>query len=165
MIKYILFCLLSGLACEEAIQAQDLAAFHLYHPEEDAAAGIQNALIQAKATHKNLFVQIGGNWCIWCARFYELSTGDPQIDSAFKANYIVYHLNYSKENENLPIMARLGHPERFGFPVFVILNTEGTLVHIQNSSYLEQGKGYNKGQIISFLNDWSPRALDPATYK
>jgi len=59
----------------------------------------------------------------------------------------------------------LGHPERFGFPVFVILNTEGTLVHIQNSSYLEQGKGYNKGQIISFLNDWSPRALDPATYK
>lgn len=163
--KYILLFLLAGVISREAAMGQDMGAFHLYHPEEDAAAGIKDAVKLAKEGHKNVFVQIGGNWCIWCARFHELSTSDPQIDSAFKANYIVYHLNYSKENENLPMLARFGHPERFGFPVFVILNAEGTPVHIQNSSYLEQGKGYNKGQIISFLNDWSPQALDPATYK
>ncbi len=164
MKKYF-FLLLMGLACAVGTHAQDLSTFRLYHPEEDAAAGLLNAEHEAEAAHKHVFVQIGGNWCIWCARFYELSKNDPQIDSAFKANYVVYHLNYSKENENLPILAKLGYPQRFGFPVFVILNSQGNTLHIQNSGYLEQGKGYNKGQIISFLNDWSPRALDPSTYR
>jgi thiol:disulfide interchange protein len=149
-----------GLACG----AQDLSTFHAYHPEEDAVAGVQKAIKTAAANHKNVFLEIGGNWCIWCARFYELSRQDRQIDSAFNANFIVYRLNFSKENENLPLMAMLGYPQRFGFPVFVILNDKGAPVHIQNSEYLEQGKGYNKEKIISFLNDWSPRALDPASY-
>jgi hypothetical protein len=164
--RYLLFCCICLLGCAGGtLRAQDLSSFHLYHPEEDGAAGIRRAIGEAAAAHKNVFIQIGGNWCVWCAKFYELSTTDPQIDSAFKANYIVYHLNYSRENRNLPILAGLGYPQRFGFPVFVILNSQGTPVHIQNSSYLEQGKGYNKSQIISFLNDWSPQALDPATYR
>jgi thiol:disulfide interchange protein len=153
-------CLLSGFAAS----AQDLSTFHIYHPEEDATAGIRSAVKAAAQIHKNVFVQIGGNWCIWCARFHQMSTTDPQLDSAFSANFIVYHLNYSKENMNLPLLAMLGYPQRFGFPVFVILNEKGTPVHIQNSEYLEQGKGYNKEKILSFLNDWSPRALDPASY-
>lgn len=144
--------------------AQDLTTFHGYDPKADAESGLAAAIKDAKAAHKNVFVEIGGNWCIWCARFYQLSTTDHQIDSAMNADYVVYHLNYSEENMNRPIMARLGHPERFGFPVFVILTPDGTPVHIQNSSYLEQGKGYNKQQIIGFLNDWSPAALNPASY-
>lgn len=162
MYKYILLlCLLAGATRTEA---QDLPGFHAYHPEEDAMAGVQKAIRQAAAARKNVFLQIGGNWCVWCAKFYDLCQHDPQIDSAFQANFIVYKVNFSKENMNLPLMAMLGYPQRFGFPVFVILNDKGTPVHIQNSEYLEQGKGYNKEKIISFLNDWSPRALDPASY-
>jgi hypothetical protein len=157
--------LLAGLlAGAGTLRAQDLPGFHAYHPEEDAAAGVQRAIRSAAAVHKNVFLQIGGNWCTWCARFYDLCEHDMQIDSAFRANYIVCHVNFSRENENLPLMAMLGYPQRFGFPVFVILNDKGTVVHIQNSEYLEQGKGYNKEKIISFLNDWSPKALDPASY-
>jgi thiol:disulfide interchange protein len=163
MKQYILICALIG-GFSLGLSAQDLSTFHVYRPEEDAVASLQQAVQTAAAAHKNVFVQIGGNWCIWCARFYQLSTSDPQIDSAFKADFIVYHLNYSKENLNLPILAKLGYPQRFGFPVFVILNSTGAPVHIQNSEYLEQGKGYNKEKIISFLNDWSPKALDPTTY-
>jgi thiol:disulfide interchange protein len=146
------------------LRAQDLNTFHAYHPEEDAAAGLQRAVKAASTAHKNVFVQIGGNWCIWCARFAELTSADHQLDSALNEGFIVYHLNYSKENMNLPLLARLGYPQRFGFPVFVILNDKGSPVHIQNSEYLEQGKGYNKEKILSFLNDWSPKALDPASY-
>ena len=69
--------------------SQDLSTFHAYHPEEDAIAGVQKAVKTAAANHKNVFLEIGGNWCIWCARFYELSRQDRQIDSAFNANFIV----------------------------------------------------------------------------
>jgi thiol:disulfide interchange protein len=148
--------------------SQDLKKFNLYKPEEDAEAGIAKAVAKAKAENKNVFIQIGGNWCIWCARFNDLVTTDKSIDSLIAANYVVYHLNYSKENKNEKLLAKYGFPQRFGFPVFLVLNSSGTLLHTQNSGYLEAGgdsKGYNVNSVKGFFNDWSTAAFDPAKYK
>ena len=41
------------------------------------------------------------------------------------ANYVVYHLNYSKENYNAKLLTKYNFPQRFGFPVFLILDGEG----------------------------------------
>jgi thioredoxin-related protein len=146
--------------------SQDMKKFHLYLPEENAEQGIADAVKKAKSEGKNVFIQIGGNWCIWCARFHEFVTNDPQIDSLVKANYVVYHLNYSKENYNAKLLAKYGYPQRFGFPVFLVLDGDGKLLHIQNSAYLEDGeKSYVRKEVIGFFNDWTPKALDPKTYK
>ena len=61
-------------------------------------------------------------------------------------------------------MAKLGYPQRFGFPVFIILDKEGKRIHTQNSAYLEQDKSYSKEKIMEFLNNWNPTALDPKQY-
>ena len=145
--------------------SQDLSKFNLYHPEEDAEAKIAEAVKKAKAENKHVFIQAGGNWCIWCARFNDLATTDGGIDSLVKANYVVYHLNYSKENKNEKILARYGYPQRFGFPVFIILDGSGNRLHTQNTSYLEEGKGYSRKAVLDFLNDWSPAALDAKHYQ
>jgi thioredoxin-related protein len=147
------------------VYSQDLSKFNLYKPTENAELKIAEAVKTAKATGKHVFVQIGGNWCIWCARFNDFVTKDSAIDSLIKANYEVYHMNYSPENKNLPLLAKYGFPQRFGFPVFLVLDGTGKLLHIQNSSYLEQGKGYSKSIVMGFFNDWSPAALKPAQYK
>lgn len=144
---------------------QDLAKFHLYDPSANAKTDISAAIHKAKKENKHVFIQIGGNWCIWCARFNQVVTGDSQLDSAMNADYIVYHLNYSKENKNREMLARFGYPQRFGFPVFVILGADGRPIHTQNSAYLEEGKGYNKQKILEFFDNWSVRALDPSQYK
>ena len=99
--------------------SQDMKTFKLYKPEENAEQKIDEAVKQAKAEGKHVFIQIGGNWCIWCARFNDFVTTDKSIDSLIKANYIVYHLNYSKENKNEKLLAKYGFPQRFGFPVFL----------------------------------------------
>jgi hypothetical protein len=63
-------------------------------------------------------------------------------------------------------LARYGFPQRFGFPVFLILDGNGKLLHTQNSAYLEDGnKSYKKEVVMGFLGDWSPTALDPGQYK
>ena len=80
-------------------------------------------------------------------------------------NYVVYHLNYSKENYNTELLKKYKFPQRFGFPVFLILNEEGDLIHTQNSEYLESGNGYDKGKVTSFFNNWSIKALDSSNYK
>lgn len=145
--------------------SQDMKAFKLYKPEENAEQKIDAAVKQAKAEGKHVFIQVGGNWCIWCARFNDLVTTDKSIDSLVQANYIVYHLNYSKENKNEKLLAKYGFPQRFGFPVFLVLDASGKLLHTQNSVYLEEGKGYNNKTVAAFFNDWSPKGLDPNQYK
>lgn len=145
--------------------SQDMKTFNLYKPEENAEQKIDAAVKQAKAGGKHVFIQVGGNWCIWCARFNDLVTTDKSIDSLVKANYVVYHLNYSKENKNEKLLARYGFPQRFGFPVFLVLDAGGKLLHTQNSVYLEEGKGYNTKTVAAFFNDWSPKGLDPNQYK
>ncbi len=144
---------------------QDMTKFKLYHPEENAEKGIASAVEMAKKENKQVLVQIGGNWCIWCARFNEFVTGDKSIDSLVQANYVVYHLNYSPENKNDKLLAKYQFPQRFGFPVFLILNGKGDLIHIQNSEYLEEGKGYSKNKVIEFFKGWTTAALDPKQYQ
>jgi thioredoxin-related protein len=145
--------------------AQDMKAFKLYNPYENVDSALQVVYKKAAAQNKQVFIQIGGNWCVWCARYNEFVTKDTQIDSLVNANYIVYHLNYSPENKNSKTLAKLGFPQRFGFPVFIILDAKGNRLHTQNSAYLEKEKSYNKALVMEFYKHWTKTALDPAQYK
>src|SRR5260221_10102783 len=100
-----LLCCLSILLARISF-SQDLSKFHLYTPEDNAEKQISTALKKARKEGKHVFIQIGGNWCIWCARFNEFINNDAQIDSSIKAGYVVYHLNYSKENLNARLLAK-----------------------------------------------------------
>jgi len=138
---------------------------HLYDPKANPEKDIAAAVKKAKAEHKFVMIQAGGNWCSWCLLFNKTVHEDKQLDSALNANFIVYHLNYSPENLNSAEFARLGYPQRFGFPVIIILDDKGNRIHTQQTDYLEQGKGYNKETVLEFFQNWSPKALDPNTYK
>lgn len=159
----ILLSLCFSLVLSAMVTAQEKPK--LYHPEADAQADVQNALKKAQAEGKHVFLQIGGNWCSWCIKFNKFTTADAQIDSLFKANYVIAHVNYSKENQNLALLEKLQYPQRFGFPVFLILNEKGERIHTQNSAYLEKGDGYDKAKILEFLGAWNKNALDPKQYK
>ena len=138
---------------------------HLYNPAANATAEIAKAVLQAKKQGKFVLIQAGGNWCSWCLRFNKFVADDPQLDSIVKASFVVYHLNYSKENLNKEVFAKYGYPQRFGFPVFILLDGSGNRLHTQNSGYLEEGKGYNKDKVLEFFKNWVPAALDANSYK
>jgi thiol:disulfide interchange protein len=136
----------------------------LYNPAADAKADIAAAVKTAQAQHKNVLLQIGGNWCVWCLRFNDLVTKDADLTKYLTDNYVVLHVNWSPENKNEKVLADLGYPQRFGFPVFVVLDGKGTRLHTQNSGYLEEGKGHSKAKVMEFFQGWAPAALDPKSY-
>ena len=136
----------------------------IYDPQADASAQLEQAISKAKAQDKHVLLQIGGNWCPWCLRFHNFCTENQQIDSLMRENYIWIMINYSRKNKNMEIMKQLGFPQRFGFPVLVILNADGERIHTQNSGYLESGNSYNAKNVIRFLKNWSPKALKPENY-
>jgi thioredoxin-related protein len=137
----------------------------LYDPKANAATDIAGAIKRARLENKHVILQAGGNWCSWCIEFNRFVHADPQIDSLLNKCFVIYDLNYSEENQNKQVFADLGYPQRFGFPVFIILNQEGNRIHTQNSGYLEQGRSYNKQKVMDFLLQWTPQALDPSLYK
>ena len=133
---------------------------HIYNPDADARADIAAAVKQAKAENKHVLLQIGGNWCPWCIKLHGLETSDLQIDSLLKADYVIVLVNVPKEKEkrNPDLMASLGNPQRFGFPVLVVLNKEGERIHTQDSWYLEQDKSYDREKLMHFLKMWNVAA-------
>ena len=137
----------------------------LYNPAANVEKDVAAAVKKAKVENKHVLLQIGGNWCVWCYRFNAFVTQDTSLKKLTDENFVVYHLNYSKENKNLPYLKKLGNPQRFGFPVFVVLDASGKQLHTQDSSLLEEGKGYSADKVKSFLHNWSPAALDEKNYK
>ena len=135
-----------------------------YNPNADAKADFKNAIAKAKSENKHVLIQVGGNWCSWCIKFHKFATADTKIDSIIKADYIYILLNYSKENKNLDILKTLQNPQRFGFPVFVILDGNGVLLHTQDSGLLELDKGYDPRKTATFLKQWNVKAIDPNNY-
>jgi thioredoxin-related protein len=131
----------------------------IYDPSADAKAGVAEALQLAKVDGKHVFLQIGGNWCPWCLRFNKFIHEDSRLDSLVKANYEVVKVNFSKENENRALLSTLDYPQRFGFPVFVILDSDGKRIHTQDSGLLEDGAGYSKEKVATMLTQWSADAM------
>ena len=132
---------------------------HIYDPNAYAREDIASAVKQAKAENKQVLLQVGGNWCPWCVKLHGFMAEDLQIDSILKTDYIRVMVNYSKENKNEEIMKMLGNPQRFGFPVLVILDQNGTRLHTQDSWYLEKDKYYDKEKVMHFLEMWSVAAV------
>ena len=160
MIKFLVFFTLSFSTIQAMAQDNKL-----YHPYANAAKDIAAALKKASSEKKYVLIQAGGNWCSWCIEFARFAKATPKIDSVINAGFVWYHLNWSKENENKKIFANYGFAQRFGFPVFIILNEKGERIHTQNSEYLEDGKkSYNPAKVQAFLEMWSPRALNPRMY-
>lgn len=138
----------------------------LYNPAADAEKDIAAAVKKARAENKYVLLQGGGNWCSWCLEFARFCKADPGIDSVMKSAFVWYHLNWSKENKNNKIFARYGYPQRFGYPVFIILDGKGERLNTQNSEYLEDGKkSYDAQKVKAFLQMWSPRALNAKMYQ
>ena len=128
---------------------------------------IDQALVKAKAEGKLVICQVGGNWCPWCLRFADFITNDSTISKVVEENFEYIHVNYNPRKSGGPeqqqiaaaLMKRLNNCGRFGFPVFVVLDEEGKVIHIQDSSFLEEGQGYNQAKVLRFFKNWTPQAV------
>ena len=139
----------------------------IYDESIDPMEQIDKAVAKAKAQGKHVVCQVGGNWCRGCLLFADYITKDAEISSMIDDNFVYIHVNYNpreradeaKAQKNAKLLKRLNNPGRFGYPVFVILDAEGKVIHIQDSSFLEQDNSYNKEKVMRFFRNWTPKAV------
>lgn len=150
------------------IQAQK-SLKKVYNETVNPIEQIDQAIVKAKTEGKFVICQVGGNWCPWCLRFADFITNDTTISKCINENFEYIHVNYNprksgselQQQQAAALMKRLDNCGRFGFPVFVVLNGEGTVIHIQDSSFLEEGQGYNQEKVLRFFRNWTPKAVEP----
>lgn len=166
MKKLILSLLFVAIAAA-GINAQE-AANKIYDENINQMEQIDQALATASSQGKYVICQVGGNWCPWCIKFHKFITDDSEIASFVDQNFVFIHTNYPRRGGNSDpakaevlqqTLKRLGNPQRFGFPVFVVLDASGNVLHIQDSSFLEQGDGYDKDKVMRFFSNWTPKAV------
>ena len=141
----------------------------VYNETVNPIEQIDQAIVKAKTEGKFVICQVGGNWCPWCLRFADFITNDTTISKCINENFEYIHVNYNprksgselQQQQAAALMKRLNNCGRFGFPVFVVLNGEGTVIHIQDSSFLEEGQGYNQEKVLRFFRNWTPKAVEP----
>ena len=167
MKKWMITCLLVCVSL--LVNAQGLKK--VYDENVNPLEQIDQALATARSEGKYVICQVGGNWCPWCLRFADFITNDSTISKLVADNFVYIHVNYNpaeddavKVQRGKAMMQRLNNPRRFGFPVFVVLNGEGNVLHIQDSSFLEEGKSYNQQNVIRFFKNWTPKAVEEIKY-
>ena len=139
----------------------------VYNETIDPMTQIDEALVKAKTDGKFVVCQVGGNWCPWCLRFADFVEKDTAVNKVVNDNFEYLHVNYNPrktagdaaQQKAAQLMQRLGNPARFGFPVFVVLDEKGNVLHIQDSSFLEEGKGYSEEKVLRFFKNWTPKVV------
>lgn len=142
-----------------------------YNNDQNLRADLEKAIVQAQKENKHILIQFGGNWCPWCLRFHALVKGDPKIDSLMQQNYIYLLMNVPKEKgkRDYELFRQFEYPDRFGFPVFVILDKKGKRLNTQDSDAFEYPNpkipGYDTAKVVRFLTMWTMKATDPVRYQ
>lgn len=160
--------ILDGPGMEREVTEQPTKSLKkVYNEEINPIEQIDQAVAKAKTEGKFVVCQVGGNWCPWCLKFADFIANDTAISKVIDENFEYIHVNYNPRKSQGPeqveqgkaLMKRLDNAGRFGFPVFVILNEEGKILHIQDSSFLEEGEGYNQEKVLRFFKNWTPSAV------
>ena len=141
----------------------------VYDENIDPLVQLDNAIASASQSRQYVLCQLGGNWCKWCLRLAQFVSQDEEISKLIKDNYKFIHVNYNPRIRNRnsaeqaktdQLLKRLGNPGRFGYPVLIVLDGKGRVLHIQDSSFLEEGDSYSRNKVLRFLRNWTPSAVN-----
>lgn len=129
-----------------------------FDPDRDAQKDIQEAIAQAKKLNKRIYLDVGGEWCIWCHRLDSLFIHHKELREYLQQHYIIVKINVSKENKNEKVLSR--YPEITGYPHVFVLNKFGKLIRSQHTEEWEYPKnypvkGYIPKKVFTFLKKWA----------
>jgi thioredoxin-related protein len=124
-----------------------------YDPKRDAAEDIRDAAAEAKRTNRRVLLEVGGEWCSWCHHMDDFFVAHSDLTALRDKSFVIVKINFSEENQNKEVLAQ--YPAIEGYPHLFVLASDGTLVHSQDTSALEEGKSYNLDRFTTFLAYWA----------
>jgi|SRR5215213_6285571 len=124
-----------------------------YDPNRVAEDDIRRAVSEAARTGKRILLEVGGEWCGCCHIMDAFFEKNPGLLEFREQKFITVKINYSQENENKRALS--SYPAISGYPHIFVLDSDGRLLHSQDTGELESGKSYDLEKFFSFLRKWA----------
>jgi hypothetical protein len=128
-----------------------VATVQPYNEAANADAQVAAAFARAQKSHKRVFIDLGGNWCVDCmilANFIRL----PEMRRFMEAHYEEVLVDVGRFDRNLQIPARFGFTERLkGVPALLIATPDGKLVNGDNVFATADARSMTPQAIAAYL--------------
>jgi thioredoxin-related protein len=124
-----------------------------YDPTRDPAADLAAAVEEASGSGRRIMLEVGGEWCHWCHLLEEFFATHDEHRKLLEDSYVVVKVNFSPENENEAFLSLF--PPFKGYPHIMILDSDGSHLHSQDTGALEKGQGYDPEAMKAFLEKWA----------
>jgi len=137
--------------------AEDPASFYVvaeYDEARDPSADLEMAVARAGVEGKRILLEVGGEWCGWCKRLDLFIHEHATIFERLQGGFLIVKVNFSRGNANEDFLG--DYPSIPGYPHIFVLEKDGTFLHSQGTSELEEGSSYNENAILAFLDAWKP---------
>jgi len=128
----------------------------IYPSPERAKTDLTKALQTAKAQHKRVLLDFGGNWCPDC-HVLDIYMHDPQNKPILDANFVVVHVNVGRYDANLDLAEKYQIPLKKGVPAMAVLSETGKLLYSQKSGEFESMGKMKSSAVTQFLGQWRPQ--------
>jgi thiol-disulfide isomerase/thioredoxin len=128
-----------------------------YDEKANADNLVAVALAQARAEHKRLLIDLGGNWCPDC-RILAGTMALPEVQAFVKAHYTVVMVDVGRFDRNLQIPARYGMTKKLeGVPAVLIVDpATGALVDAGHTEALDDARNMTPQALADWLAQWTP---------
>ena len=125
----------------------------IYDTAADGKEQIAAALKTAQAENKRVILKFGANWCGWCHKLSGLLKTNAELAKLVKDNYVLVLIDVDKQH-NADTVKQYDNPTKHGLPALVVLDTDGTPLHTQDTNLLEEGNHHDPAKVKAFLEKW-----------
>ena len=124
-----------------------------YDGARDPAADVQAAVARARAENRNILLEVGGDWCVWCHILDRYLAANAKANGAFARAFVIVKVNYDPQK---PDNAFLGaYPALNGYPAFIVLDADGRYLAVQDTGALEGQRSYDQTAMVAFARRWT----------
>jgi thiol:disulfide interchange protein len=148
-----IFPILAASGTIHAQMAPPLIKKDLYSATADPKADIAAAIKKAKAEHKRIILDFGGNWCGDCQVLDIYMRQSPNSELLAK-HFVVVHVDIGRFDRNVDVAEKYKVPIKKGVPALAILDSTGKLLFSQANKEFENMRNMQSSDVTDFLNHW-----------
>ena len=136
-----------------SVKAMDLPEYSkIYDDQRNPFSDATAALALAKASNRQVLIEIGGNWCSWCHKMDAFLSDNPDVYQSLHDKYVLLKINVSDSNENEAFMKSL--PPVLGYPHMYVSTNSGQMLLSKDTAELLDDLQYSPEYWLTFLNKW-----------
>jgi thiol:disulfide interchange protein len=126
---------------------------HIYSETANPTADIAAALTKARAEHKRVILDFGGDWCPDC-QVLDIYFHQQPNAALLEKHFIVVHVYIGHMDLNLDVPKKYGVPINKGVPALAVIDAHGKLLYSQQTGQFENMRNMSSSDVTAFLNQW-----------